>query len=286
MFFVSGITGHVGGATARHLLAGGHAVRALARDPQKAKAWSDQGVEVRQGEFEDADTVASALEGVEGAFLMVPPMMAPAPGFPEAKAVLASFREALRRSPPPRLALLSSVGSEQPHGLGLITPTHMMEEALGDLPMPTAFVRAGSFVENNLGLLEPAKSSGVFPSFMQPTDRPFPTVATDDIGREVARLLVAGWTGKMTVELGSPVSPDDLARAMGEVLGRPVRAQAVPRSDWASTLEQIGFPPGGTGAYEEMIDGLNSGWIHFGVNGTQSVPGTVTPAQVFAQAKP
>jgi hypothetical protein len=44
-------------------------------------------------------------------------------------------------------------------------------------------------------------------------------VATEDIGSEVARLLVGGWIGKKSIELGDRISPDDLARAMSEVLG-------------------------------------------------------------------
>ena len=150
-FLVSGITGQVGGATARRLLEGGHTVRALVRDPQKAAPWSQEGVDVRQGDFNDAASLASALEGVAGAFLMIPPTMAPAPGYPEAKAVIAAYRQALGRTPPPRLVLLSSIGAQQSSGLGLITATHLMEEALGDLPFPTAFIRAGSFFENSLG---------------------------------------------------------------------------------------------------------------------------------------
>jgi hypothetical protein len=33
------------------------------------------------------------------------------------------------------------------------------------------------------------------------------------------RLLVGGWIGKKSIELGDRISPDDLARAMSEVLG-------------------------------------------------------------------
>ena len=284
MFLISGITGHVGKAAARTLLDAGHAVRALVRDPQKAAEWARQGVEVRQGDFADPAAVAAALEGVAGAFLMIPPVLAPSPGFPEAKAVIASFREALRQAPPPRLVLLSSIGSERSSGLGLITTTHLMEEALGDLPFPTAFVRAGSFLENAVGGLGPAASTGVYYSFYQPTDRTVPMIATVDIGAEVAHLLAGDWDGRKIVELGSPVSPDDLARAMSEVLGRPVQAQAVPRERWASTIESFGMAPGTTAPYEEMMDGVNSGWINFGVPGTEPVAGTTTPAQFFAQA--
>jgi uncharacterized protein YbjT (DUF2867 family) len=43
MFLVMGITGKVGGATARHLLAQGKEVRALVRDHQKAANWANPG---------------------------------------------------------------------------------------------------------------------------------------------------------------------------------------------------------------------------------------------------
>ena len=78
----------------------------------------------------------------------MPPIQTPSPDFREAKAVIASYVEALRQSPPPKLVALSSMGSEKTSGLGLITSTHLMEEALRDLPFPAAFVRAGSFYEN------------------------------------------------------------------------------------------------------------------------------------------
>jgi uncharacterized protein YbjT (DUF2867 family) len=285
MYFVSGITGHVGGAAARHLLHEGHTVRALARDPRKAAEWSQQGVDLRQGDFNDAAAVARAMDGVEAAFLMLPPFFAPAPGFPEAKAIIASFRQALRQTPPPRLVVLSSVGSQQRSGLGHITVTHLLEEALGDLPFPTAFVRAGSFLENYTRALEIAAATGWFDSLWTPTDRAVPMVATADIGAEVARLLVGGWSGKKIVELGSRSSPDDLARAMSEVLGRPVRARAVPREQWSASLAAQGLPPRAIGPFEEMVDAYNAGWIDFGVPGTEPVAGTVTPADVFAQAR-
>ncbi len=285
MFFVSGITGHTGGAAARHLLAGGHAVRALARDPAKAGTWLERGVEVRQGDFNDAGAMAAALDGVKGAFLMLPPFFAPAPGFPEAKAIVDSFREALRRAPPPRVVALSSIGSQQDRGLGMITATHLLEKGLRELPCPTAFVRAGSLLENYTRGLDAAFATGWFDSYLMPTNRPVPMIATEDVGREVARLLTTDWIGTRIVEQGSPVSPDDLAQAMGEVLGRSVQARVVPREQWTASLEARNMPPAGITAFTEMEDGFNSGWIAFGVPGTASVAATITPAQVFAQAR-
>ena len=83
------------------------------------------------------------------------------PNFPEARAINASIIKALRQAPPPRLVVLSSVGSEQPSGLGNITQTHLLEEDLRDLTFPVAIVRAGAFLENNLGALSQGRGTGV-----------------------------------------------------------------------------------------------------------------------------
>ena len=285
-FFVFGITGNVGGAVARRLLKEGHTVRTLARNPQKTAEWAAKGVDVRKGDVNDTATLSSALQGVDGAFVMIPPVLAPSPGYPEAKTVIASYLEAFRQAPPPRLLALSSFGSEKTSGLGNITTTHLMEEAFQGLSIPVAFLRAGSFFENYVGGLGAAAATGVFYSFLQPTNRAVPMIATEDIGNEVAKLLISGWSGKKIVEIGSRVSPDQLAQAASKVLGRPVEAQAIPRERWATICESMmGMRPGTSAPYEEMMEGVNSGWIDFGAPGTEHVEGTTPAAQVFQKAQ-
>lgn len=284
MFLVTGITGNVGGAAARHLLKMGKQVRALVRNEAKAASWASLGVELIHGEWEEPAALATALDRVEGAYLMMPPTPTPSPDFREAKAVVASYQKALAKSAPPKLVALSSIGSEKTSGLGLITSTHLLEEALKHEPFPVAFIRAGSFYENYLFALEAAQS-GTLPTFYAPTDRKLPMIATEDIGAEVAKLLTSEWKGKRYIELGSMVSCDELAADLGSVLGHDVKAQAVPREAWSSTLQHMGLPQGGTWAYEEMIEGVNSGWIGFGVDNTERVEGTTSAKQVFAAAK-
>ena len=288
MFLITGITGKVGGAAAQHLLAMGKQVRALVRDEAKAAAWADKGVELVQGEWQDAAAMARALSGVEGAYLMMPPTQTPSRDFREAKGIVASYKEALGKAAPPKLVALSSMGSEKTGGLGLITSTHLLEEGLEevlkDQPFPVAFVRAGSFYENYLFGLQ-AGQGGTLPTFYAPTDRKLPMIATEDIGAEVAKLLTTEWTGKRIIELGSMVSSDELAAQLGEVLGREVKAQSVPREAWSGALEHMGTPKEFTWAYEEMIDGVNSGWINFGVAGTEAVRGVTSAREVFAAAQ-
>jgi uncharacterized protein YbjT (DUF2867 family) len=282
MFFIAGITGHVGGAAARQLLAKGKHVRTLLRTPEKAKAFADQGVEIQQGNLNDADALARALNGVEGAFLLMQPTMTPPPDFSDAKESLASYTAALAKAPVPRLVALSSMGSEKTENLGNITATSMMERAFSNLPFPTAFVRAGSFYENYANALSTAQHTGKYFSF-QPVDFPFPAVGSIDIGKLVAELLLSEWTGKKYVELGSLTTANEMAVAVSKEVGREVQAQAVPRQAWAETLQQFGLPQGSTGPYEQMMESINKGWIAFGQPGTEPVPATQTPEEFFAK---
>jgi uncharacterized protein YbjT (DUF2867 family) len=284
MFLVMGITGQVGGATARHLLAQGKNVRALVRDRAKAASWAAQGVELVDGDWNDAGTIARALDGVEGAFVMLPVVWTPSLDFKEAKGVIANFVQALTEVEPPRVVALSSMGAHRAQGLGMITALSLLEQGLRNLTSPIAFVRAGGFFENFLFGLQAAQG-GTLPVFYDPTHRKSTMVATNDIGAEVATLLSGPtWSGQRVIELGSMVSADEVAVQLGEVLQRDVKAFAIPRAGWSAAFEQFGIPKGQTAQAEAMYDAVNSGWMELGVEGTEHVAGTTSARDVFASA--
>ncbi len=285
MFLVMGITGKVGGATAKHLLAQGRKVRALVRNREKAANWADQGAELVDGDWNDSAAIERALKGVEGAFVMLPAVWAPSPDFKEAKDVIANYVKALTKVAPPRLVALSSMGANRTSGLGMITALSLFEQGFRSLPSPVAFVRAGGFFENFLFGLQAAQG-GTLPVFYNPTNRKSTMVATNDIGAEVAKLLTGpAWSGHRVIELGSMVSADEVAEQLGEVLKRDVKAFAVPRAGWAEAFEQFGVPKGHTGPAEEMFESVNSGWMDLGVKGTEHVAGTTSARDVFAEAQ-
>ena len=178
MFTVMGITGNVGGAVAENLLAAGKTVRGVTRNPEKGKAWADRGVELVQSAYDDAAGLANAFAGAEGVFAMIPPDFAPAIGLPDQKRTITAIRAALEQAKPGKAVFLSSIGSEQSSGLGLITSTHLMEQATRSLPVPVAYLRAGSFMENWLGALDHIRATGEMPFFYAPLDRKSPLVAT------------------------------------------------------------------------------------------------------------
>ena len=157
MYLVMGITGNVGGATARHLLKQRKQVRALVRNREKAAKWADQGVELMDGDWNDATAIAAALKGVEGAFVMLPTVWAPSPDYKEAKDVIANYVEALTEVVPPRVVALSSMGANRTSGLGMITALSLFEQGFRSLPSPVAVVRAGGFFENFLFGLQAAQ---------------------------------------------------------------------------------------------------------------------------------
>src|ERR1700761_5945547 len=284
MFLVMGVTGKVGGATARHLLAQGQKVRALVRDRAKAADWTDRGVELVDGDWNNATAIERALDGVDGAFVMLPSVWAPSPDFKEAKGIIANYVEALTKAAPPRVVALSSMGANRTSGLGMITALSLLEQGLRSLPSPIAFVRAGGFFENFLFGLQAAQG-GTLPVFYNPTNRRSTMVASDDIGAEVATLLTGpAWSGRRIIELGSMVSADEVAEQLGEVLNLDVKAFAVPRAGWAAAFEQFGVPKGHTGPAEEMFEGINAGWMGLGVTGTEQVAGTTSARDVFAAA--
>ena len=80
MYAIMGITGRVGGAIAENLLAQGEKIRAVIRNPEKAARWGDRGAEIAVADVDDPNALASAFEGTDGVFLMIPPNFAPAPG--------------------------------------------------------------------------------------------------------------------------------------------------------------------------------------------------------------
>ena len=165
MYAVMGITGNVGGAVAETLLQHGQRVRGIVRNPAKAQVL---GRPRRRAPRPPTTTTTSiaAFTGVEGVFAMIPPNIAPAPGFPDSIARIAALKRALLAATPPRAVFLSSIGSEKESGLGLIgRHPHPLSRNSPTTGVPSAFLRAGSFMENNLYSIPAARATGNYFAF-------------------------------------------------------------------------------------------------------------------------
>jgi uncharacterized protein YbjT (DUF2867 family) len=274
MYAITGITGKVGGALARTLLAAGQPVRAVVRDAARARSWAERGCELVTADMDDAVSLSAAFEGTQGVFILPPSEFDPAPGFPEARVVIDAVRSALQSAAPGKVVCLSTIGAQATE-INLLTQRTLMEQALRDLPMPVTFLRPGWFMENAAWDVAPARDQGVIPSFLQPLDKAVPMVATADVGRVAAQLLQQTWRGARVIELEGPrrVSPIDLADTFARVLGRPVRAAAVPRETWSALFQSQGMKQ--PMPRVRMLDGFNQGWIDFEGKETEIIKGEV-----------
>ena len=111
--------------------------------------------------------------------------------------------------------------------------------------------------------VEPAREKGMISSFPQPLDKPFPMVATADIGRVAARLLRETWSGRRIVELEGPrhVTPNVVVVTFSRILRKRVRIEIVPRETWEELFVSQGMKH--PTPRIQMLDGFNQGWIEF-----------------------
>lgn len=282
MYAITGITGQVGGAVARSLLAGKLAVRAVLRNEAKAAEWKAQGCDIAIADMDDATRLSAAFQGAEAVFILPPSEFDPEPGFPEARRVIEAIVAALADAQPKRVVCLSTIGADAPHE-NLLSQRTLLEQALGTIDLPVTFLRPGWFMENALWDVAAARDEGALRSFLQPADKAFPMVATRDVGQLAAALLREEWSGTRVVELEGPVrvSPKDLAQSFSNVLGRPVAVEIVPHDDWERIFRAQGM--NNPLPRIRMLDGFNEGWIEFHDRGLSAIKGTTALESVIAE---
>ena len=281
MYAITGITGQVGGALGNALLDHGLPVRAVVRDARKGALWAARGCDVALADMNDAAALTTAFAGAEAVFILPPSEFDPLPGYIQARETIEAIVAALVAARPARILCLSTIGADAVQD-NLLTQRTLIEQALSAIPISVTFLRPGWFIENALWDEASARDDGVIHSFLMPLDKPFAMVATKDIGELAATLIQEDWAGDRVVELEGPrrVSPNDLAAAFAKALGRPVRAEIVPRESWETMFRE----QGATNPYPRirMLDGFNEGWIDFAKDSAALCKGGIDVDTVIA----
>lgn len=265
MYVIAGVSGHTGSVVANALLAAKQKVRVIVRDTAKGEAWRAKGAEVAVADIADQAALTRALTGATGAYLLLPP-----PGWTQTqiaadrKTKTEALLGAVRAARPGHVVLLSSVGAELPDGTGPIKYIHVVEQGLRESGVPATFLRAGAFMENWDAMLEGAIASGALYYGLAEGVKT-PQVATEDIGKTAAQLLLEGPRGVRVVELTGPAefSLQDVAATLSKVAGKPVNGVSVPTAAMVQALIGQAASAELAEGFGELAAGLSSGIIKF-----------------------
>ncbi|MEV6837015.1 NAD(P)H-binding protein [Streptomyces sp. NPDC051133] len=215
MILVTGATGTIGVEVVRQLAERGEAVRALTRDPAKARV--PEGVEAVRGDLRDPDSLRAATAGVTAAFLLRPP----GPDEGQDTAVVAAARAAGVR----RLVKLSAVGTGEP-ALGPFGRWHVEgERAVRESGAEWVVLRPSTFASNTLSWAGAVRAGEPVPNMTG--DGTSGVIDPRDVAAVAVRALLDGRHAGRTYTLTGPAAislPDQVA-VLASVLGRPVTAR-------------------------------------------------------------
>jgi uncharacterized protein YbjT (DUF2867 family) len=268
MYAIIGVTGNTGSAVAQSLISLGKPVRAVVRRPEAGASFRQQGADVAMADLADTDALAAALSGVDGAYIMTPPLLEAQDPDGIKRAYIGAIRTAAEQAGAPPLVVLSSMGAHLPSGTGPVVHLHELEQALHDYPGSVSFLRAPYFLDNWAEAIVPATEHAIFPSLMAPGIG-IDMASTAEIGRIAAQLMLDTFHGHRVVELKSArrYSAQDLALDLARLLGKSLEVVHPPRSEWHGILTEAGLSQKGATQMAELIDSINNERIGFSGEG-------------------
>ena len=229
IILVTGATGHQGGASAQHLQARGWHVRALTRDPHTAaaRALSDAGVEVVQGDLNDRASLDHALKGAYG----VHSVQAYMPHDPTGEIYQGkNLAEAAKDAGVEHFVYSSVAGADRHVGAPEQDSKGEIEQHIRSLGLPATILRPTYIMETyNIPALRQGILGGSF-MFPSPPETKLQYIAADDIGAFVAVAFEDPKTfiGKTLELAGDEQTMAQTVEVFSRVIGRPVRYIEIP----------------------------------------------------------
>jgi uncharacterized protein YbjT (DUF2867 family) len=226
---ITGATGRQGGAVIRHLAPMGWKMRALTRNSNNSAAQdlARQGIEVVEGNLEDAASLERAVRGVYGIYSVQDFWSVGAK-----REVLQgkNLADAAKKSAVEHFVYSSVGGAERNSGIDHWDSKWEIEKHIRKLGLPATILRPVAFMENyyvdqvEIGILKG--------TLMDPVrgDKPYQTIASDDIGGFVALVFARpkDFTGVELEIAGSELTNVQAAQVFSRVLGKPVKFKKLP----------------------------------------------------------
>jgi uncharacterized protein YbjT (DUF2867 family) len=275
---VAGSTGYIGSLLCRRLSADGIAVRALARDPERAAELGREGCEVVKADVLEPSSLGPALEGSEVAYYLVHSMGRGADGdFADRDRQGAeNFAAAAAAAGVRRIVYLGGLGEGSKH----LDSRHATAEVLREGTVPVAYLRAaavigaGSESFRTVFYLVRRLPVMITPRWVGTRTQP---IAIDDAIDCLSAAADLALPLDREIQIGGPDVTtyggmiDELARALGR---RPPRRIVVPLlTPWLSSLWIGLVTPVDAGVARPLIEGLATETVVEDPSGMELLPG-------------
>lgn len=230
LILVTGATGQQGGATARELLAAGHKVRAMTRNPSSiaARALAALGAEVVKGDLNDQASLEPALAGAWGVFAVQNTWEA---GVEQEEVQGKRIAAAALRAGVQHYVYASVGSAHRTTGVPHFDNKARVEETVRSLGFPSfVILRPVFFMENFLSPgFKPGIDAGNLAVGMSPSV-PLQMIAVADIGKygRAAFERQAELDGEGIDIAGDSLTMPEVAAVISRVAGRAVAHFQVP----------------------------------------------------------
>lgn len=254
MIVVTGATGQLGKLVVEQLLETVPAAQivAVVRDPEKAQAFAQKGVQVRQADYSRSETLTAAFAGAEKVLLVSSSEVGQR--VPQHQAVT----DAARAAGAKLLAYTSILNADA--STLLLAKEHQPTEAyIRASGVPFTFLRNGWYTENHTGSLGAAVEHGAVLGAAK--DGRFATATRADYAAAAVAVLTGKGHENKVYELGGdePYTLAELAAEVAQQTGKPVLYKDLPQVAYAEALVGFGLPEGLAGAIADADAGASRG---------------------------
>jgi uncharacterized protein YbjT (DUF2867 family) len=233
---ISGATGNIGRELTKQLSARKVPYRAMIRSIKDAEPFSSlEGAEVVVGDFDDIETLAHALQGVERAFLLTN-------SSERAETQQSTFVDAARRAGVKHIVKLSQWAASLDSPVRFLRYHAAVERKIRESAMAYTFLRPNLFMQGLLAFRETIIGQGRF--FAAVGDAKISAVDVRDIASAaLAALVEKGHEGQIYNLTGPQALPHgEMAEKLSRALGRRIDFVDVPPEAMRETLIKVGLP--------------------------------------------
>lgn len=236
-YLVTGATGKLGSKVVETLLKSvpANQLAVSVRNPEKAAGLRDRGIDVREGDFDRPETLDAAFAGIDRLLIIS------ADGDNEAR--IRQHTNAVEAAARANVGFIAytSLANARDSKMFLAPPHQGAEAAIMKTGIPYSFLRNNWYLEN-----ETAGIQGILAGAPWVTSAGAGKVgwALQQEYAEAAQLVLAGDGHENTIyELSGPLlTQEELASAIGAVLGREVPVREVDDTAYADIMKNAGVP--------------------------------------------